>query len=338
MLFQSGTNGSLEVAGVVRHEVGQRAEFGMTPTWFDGVEFRSVGGQPLEVDIPDARGSQPFRCRAMNLPTIPTDYQRPSQRTTQPLHEGDDFLGANMVVVNLKRRADLPPRGREGNRSNDAQSIVAVPGPLPRCFTTRSPRAAIHRLQTKARFIDKDNAGAEATGLFLIRGQSLARHCSTATPSCSRATCWGFCGLYPKSCSIRPTWSGWYDTPNLLRTTSATRAVVHKSVRYPASVGPAAKIVTNPCRWSSDNLGMGPGCGLAAKAATPPSCHARLQRFTLERLAPTSRTTSARGFRSWKYSAARRRRASSSAALPLVLINSRTVLAPLLVQLPRSFQ
>jgi hypothetical protein len=171
----------------------------------------------------------------------------------------------------------------------------------------------------------------------LMRGQSRFRHRSTAAASCSRATCWGFCGLNPRSCRIRPTWSGWYETRNRLRTTSVTRAHVHKSVRYPAFVGPTFKIVTS-CRFSpGDNLGVGPGWGLAAKAASPPSCHACLQRFRLERLAPTSRATSARGFRSWKNSAARRRRASSSAALPLVLITRHTVLAPPVVQSQRSF-
>ena len=115
------------------------------------------------------------------------------------------------------------------------------------------------------------------------------------------------------------------------RTTLATLAQVHKSVLNPAATGPAFSIATSSCFWSGDNLGVGPGCGLAARAAMPPSCHARFQRFTLERLAPTWRTISARGFRSLKSFAARRRRASSSVALPLVLIQLHTVLAHYLV-------
>lgn len=100
-----------------------------------------------------------------------------------------------------------------------------------------------------------------------------------------------------------------------MRTTSATRAQVQRSVEYPAAIGPRFNISTSSCCWSSDNLGAGPGCGLAAKAATPPSIQARFQRFTLERLAPTMRATSARGFRSLKSFAARRRRASGASQL-----------------------
>src|SRR5690606_34369959 len=117
-----------------------------------------------------------------------------------------------------------------------------------------------------------------------------------------------------------------------------TRAHVHRSVWKPAARGPAARIVSSFSFCSVDNLGVGPGCGLAANAASPPSAQARFQRLMLETLTPTSRAVSARDFPAWKYSAARRRRASSSAALPLVLITPTTMLAEELVRLLRSFQ
>ena len=56
--------------------------------------------------------------------------------------------------------------------------------------------------------------------------------------------------------------------------------------------------------------------------------------FTLVKVTPKSVAISRRGLRSWKYSAARRRRASSSAALPGVLIKQHTVLAQLRVHSP----
>ena len=77
----------------------------------------------------------------------------------------------------------------------------------------------------------------------------------------------------------------------------------------------------------AESFGAGPGCGLAASAFTPPSSQARFQRFTLETWTPTRSAISGRGFRAWKYSAARRRRASSSVALPLVLMHPTTVIA-----------
>src|SRR4029077_16893728 len=115
--------------------------------------------------------------------------------------------------------------------------------------------------------------------------------------------------------------------PNRLRTTSETREQVHKSVRYPAATGPFNRILVNAPLCFSQSLGSGPGCGLAAKPSTPSAFHVRFQRFTLVRLTPKSEAILRRGFRSWKCSAARPRRASSSAALPGVLMKHNTLLA-----------
>ncbi len=160
-----------------------------------------------------------------------------------------------------------------------------------------------------------------------MRGQSRRRHRSTAAESCSRATRRGFCGEKPRSCKIRRIWSRWCETPNCLRTTPDTRAQVHRSVRYPAAIGPLRRMATSKDRCFSESLVAGPGCGLAANPSTPSAFHVRRQRFTLVRLTPKSEAISRRGFRSWNCSAARRRRASSSDALPGVLIPQHTMLA-----------
>jgi hypothetical protein len=77
------------------------------------------------------------------------------------LDEGDRLGGAHIVGVDLKRQADLAARGGERHGADDAQPIVAIPGPLHGRLAARGPRPAVHRLQAKARFIDKDNACAE---------------------------------------------------------------------------------------------------------------------------------------------------------------------------------
>jgi hypothetical protein len=263
----------------------------------------------------------------MHGPAIPTDDQGLPPLTAKLLHEVDDFVCVNVALVNLKRRTDVTPGGRERDRADHAQPIVPVPGPLHGRFAARGPGAAIHGLKLKAGFIDKNNAGATSKGFFLTRGQSCRRHCSTASGSCSRATRRGFWGEKPRSCSTRPMWAGWYDTPNCLRTTFETRAQVHKSVRYPAATGPLRRMSVSVCLCVSESLGSGPGCGLAAKPSTPSAFHVRFQRFTLVRLTPNSEAISRRGFRSWTCSAARRRRASSSAALPGGLMKHNTLLA-----------
>jgi len=338
VVFERLPNDPFEFGRVVRDEVGQVAELGVAPSRFDRVEFGSVGRQPLKVDVFQPRSRDLFGRRAMHTPTIQNDDQGTAKAVAQGLDKRHGFGRANVVGVNLKRRADSSTLGRKRHGADDAQPVIPFPGSLHGSLAAGRPRLAIHRLQAKAGFINKCNSCATSTRFFLIRGQSFLSHRSTASASCSRATRRSFWGVYPRSCKMRPTWSGWYETRNSLRTALATRAQVHKSVLKPEATGPAFRMASSSCFCSHDNLGVGPGCGLAANAATPPFRQARFQRFTLERLAPTSRAVSARDFPAWKCSAARRRRASSSVALPLVLINTHTLLAHHLVQLQRSFQ
>ncbi len=210
--------------------------------------FGRVRRQPLELEAPGVRLLQPLGRRAMDLPTIPDDDQRPAQLSTQLLDEGDRLGGANVVVVDLERQAEAPPRRGQRRSADDAQPVVAIPGPLHGRLTARGPRPAVHRLQAKARFVDKNDACAVAASLFLIRGQSCLRHRSTAAASCSRATRSGFCGVKPRSCKMRPRWSGWYETRNFLRTSSATRSQVHKSVRIAMGRRAASAWPCRSCR------------------------------------------------------------------------------------------
>ena len=327
LFLQRRADISLQVRCIVRDEVRQIAVLRVAPTRFDRVEFRGIGWQPLKFDILQARLSDAFRCRTMDLPAIPADDQWTLKLLSQLPDEFDDFVGANVVVVDLEGSADPTTRRRESKGTDDAQAIVAVPSSLNRCFTARSPGATIYWLQAKPAFVDENDASAASTCFFLIRGQSRYRQRSTASASCSLATRRGFWGEKPRSCKIRRMWSRWYLMPNCFRTTCDTRAQVHRSVRKPAAVGPFRRISTSDLRCSSESLRAGPGCGLAANPSTPFAFHVRFQRFTLVKLTPKSEAMFRRGLRSWKYSAARRRRASSSAALPGVLIKQHTVLA-----------
>lgn len=144
----------------------------------------------------------------MNCPSVPDNNEWPSQSLTQLLHKRNDFISANVVIVNLKRQTNPRPFGRHGDGTDHAEPVVSIPGSLYRCFTARCPGATVHRLKSEARFIDEYNAGIASTGFFFSRGQSFLRHRATAAASCSRATCCGFCGLKPRSCKIRPRWSG----------------------------------------------------------------------------------------------------------------------------------
>jgi hypothetical protein len=328
LLLESHTDVAFEMRYVVGYKVRQLGVFRIAPARLNGIEFGSVCGQPLEVDAFKPRGPDPLSRRAVDLPSVPADDQRSLQLLAELPDKADDLVRTNIVFMDLEGCAYPPSYGREGNGANDAQTVVPVPGPLNGRFTSRGPGATVHRLQAEACFIDKNYARPTVARFFLMRGQSLLRHCSTAWASCSLATRRGFWGENPRSCSTRRMWAGWYETPNFLRTTRETRLQLHKSVRNPKATGPMRSILISDCLCSSESLRSGPGCGLAAKPSTPSAFHVRFQRFTLVKLTQNSDAISRRGFRSWKYSAARRRRASSSAALPGGLMEHSTVLAP----------
>ena len=115
LFFQCRTGGSLKMACVVRHEVGQLAVLGMAPPRLDGVQFRSVGWQPLKINAFDSRCCDSLGSRTMDRPTIPADDQRTLVVFAKLCDKGHNLVGANVVVVNLKRRTDVSPRGRESD-------------------------------------------------------------------------------------------------------------------------------------------------------------------------------------------------------------------------------
>ena len=99
---------------------------------------------------------------------------------------------------------------------------------------------------------------------------------------------------------------------------AVTRRQVHKSLLYPAARAPSTNKSHNCSCWSCDSRAGGPGCGLAANAATPPVFQASFHRRTLDTEASTHRAISASVASMLNSRAAIRRRTSNSAAVPLV--------------------
>lgn len=105
-----------------------------------------------------------------------------------------------------------------------------------------------------------------------------------------------------------------------IRGHSSPRCSLTKSEAKPARSGPDRTIFANRCFGSAERLDGRPWFGSAFNASSPPCFQGRFRRFTLDTSTPTSFATSVRHFRSVRRSAARRRRASSYAALPKGLI------------------
>src|SRR5438045_2437268 len=102
LVFKRGTDGPFEMTGIVRHEVGQRAELRVAPPRLYRVELQCVGGQPFDFDVPEPGRDDLSSRRAMHTPAIPTDDQRPPKMAAKLLHEVEHLVGADVLVVNLE--------------------------------------------------------------------------------------------------------------------------------------------------------------------------------------------------------------------------------------------
>jgi hypothetical protein len=325
-------HGVIELVDVVGDVVGQGRVFGVAPESLDRIEVGCISGQPLDVEPRCAALMQATDGRPMDVEPIQNDDQRslvnPMQLPQVPHH----VARPHVAVLHDEVGPNPPSSRREAQTADDAQPIMTLRDDLFGPRSDGSPGAAIQRLQAEAGFIEKDERRTPSPGLFLIRGQSCERHRSIAGSFRSLARRCGFCGLNPRSCKMRPRWSGWYSTSNSRRTSSATRAQVHSAVSNPAARGPSSSNRRNRSRCDEVNFVGGPGRGCGSNAAAPPSRKARFQRLTLDKLTPNTRATSAIVIPFPRNSTATRRRTILSAEVVVVVIHRTTVLANYLVR------
>ena len=328
-------DGVVELIDVVGDEVGQSRVLGVAPEGFDRIEVGRVGREPFDVEPSRSPLVQSAHGRAMDVEPIQDDDQGAPMNSVQPTQVADHVAGPHVPVLHDEVRSNPSASRRETQAADHTQAVVPLRDDLLGPRTDRRPRAPIQRLQAEAGFVEKDECCPPSPGLFLIRGQSCERHRSITASFLSAARRWGFCGLNPRSCKMRPTWSGWYSTPNSRRTSSATRAQVQSSVENPAARGPATSSRRNRSRCDEVNFARGPGRGFGSNAAAPPKRKARFQRLTLDTLTPNTRATSAVDIPFPRNSTATRRRTILSAVVVVVLIHRTTVLATYLVRGPR---
>ena len=322
----------VELVDVVGNEVGQSRVLGVAPEGFDRIEIGRVGRKPFDVEPTRSALVQSANGRTVDVEPIQDHDQRPPMKTMQLSQVAHHVAGPHVPVLHDEVRSNPSPSRRETQAADHAQAVVPLRHDLLGPRTDRRPSAPIQRLQAEAGFVEKDECCPPSPGLFLIRGQSCVRQRSIAASLRSAARRCGFCGLNPRSCKMRPKWSGWYSTPNSRRTSSATRAQVQSSVENPAARGPATISRRNRSRCDEVNFARGPGRGCGSNAAAPPRRYARFHRLTLDKLTPNTRATSAVDIPFPRNSTATRRRTILSAVVVVVLIHRNTVLANYLVR------
>lgn len=98
------TNGAFQLGRVVGNEVCQVGVLRVAPARLHGIEFRGIGRQEFELDVPQTRRRNLLRCRAMHAPAVPADDERTPKPLSQLSDKGDHLGSANVLFLNQEGR------------------------------------------------------------------------------------------------------------------------------------------------------------------------------------------------------------------------------------------
>lgn len=198
-----GADEGREIGGSV---VRERVALGVAPDEFDGVEFGGVWWQQFGLHL--RMGGEPAldHPAAMRVAAIPDNRARVTHEPPQVPEEGADRRGVDTRVGRKPEVAPDPIAARRDDEGRDDRHLLARAAPLieGRRLPARRPGAPHERGDQDPRFVNEDERGSPARGVFFTCGQRVFTHRAIAASSRSsarRAGCWG---LHPKACSTRP--------------------------------------------------------------------------------------------------------------------------------------
>src|SRR5215475_13205344 len=130
------------------------------------IQFRRIGRQPFDTDLLFRRQILFYNPRAMGLRSVPNHYQWLPEAGPQVAQHSHYLWPANRLAVMTLIN---PPIHRQRSDCRDLSPLTFTPqdwrAPAWRPGSRRS------RLETKARFVHKDDQCLAPPGFFLIRGQ-----------------------------------------------------------------------------------------------------------------------------------------------------------------------
>lgn len=186
--------------------VRERIAFRVTPEEFDRIEFRGIRREQLHADVPLRPEPALHRFAAMRVAPVPDQRDRRAHDAPQLAEEGQHPRAVDARVGRqAEEAADAIPRWRNDERGDRGDLLARTP-PLPehRRLAARRPRAPGERGDQVARFVEEDERGPAARGVFFTRAQCAVAHAVIAASSRSIARRAGCCGLQPKACRTRP--------------------------------------------------------------------------------------------------------------------------------------
>ncbi len=193
---EASVQGAAQGGQVGRAQIRQFARFDIAPHLFDGIQFRSIARQTLDVQpLTLATQVRPHHAAPMRAQSIPDqdDAVAPevSSQMAQKFDEGPRRVGTG-ARLEIEAGPAAIPAERQRSRHREPLPGSAGVGQDGR-LAARCPRATDDGLLRDAAFVFEDEPGALASGVFFTAGHRAAIQCRMARSSRSRAWRAGRC-------------------------------------------------------------------------------------------------------------------------------------------------
>ncbi len=188
----------------VRAAVGQPG-LEMIPHTFVGVQFRGVRRERLQVQ-PGAVAEQFLHRLAVMDPAIIQHHDEGAGNLPQQVpEEGRHFGALDVVFVQLAVEGAVTALRANRDARDGRDAVVRIPVPHDRGVAHRAPGLPHRGDQEEARFVGKDEMGAQPRGVFFTRGHAsrFQRAMPASLRSAARRS--GVWGLQPSWCRSLPT-------------------------------------------------------------------------------------------------------------------------------------
>ncbi len=160
------TDGSLQHGEVRRAGPAQGMLFQPSPEPFIGIEFRSIGRQPMYPEaVPVGTQRLPCTPRAVRVAAIPEQEDGSGDPAQQVFDEADHFVAGDgaryQVQIGVRVR-------RHRGDSRKLRPVEAVA--QNRCLSSGGPGAASAGQQRKTAFVHENQRSVQVLGFFFKRG------------------------------------------------------------------------------------------------------------------------------------------------------------------------
>lgn len=205
----STTPGSIGECNDVRTgAIRERVVLEVSPDVFDGVEFRGVRRQEDRADATGVAHEILDHLGAVGVEPVPDENHRSGMELAAELPQKRHDPWCVDIVVGVEPEIQLHVVAGGGHaQSGDGGDFLMVSSALVenRGLPPGTPTAPHQGRHEKAGFVEENEVGLQACGVFFTRGQSCLTHrwmCASSRSTARRA---GFCGLKPSPCNKRPT-------------------------------------------------------------------------------------------------------------------------------------